>query len=178
VSATVDVIVDRQRRHRHGEGDPCAGGAQLANNRVWWIDVERWLVAHRINEIAVLCAQPLGERMIDELKAHVCRRLGIAVALIYGRPTRAVAVAVTDLGDYLARKRDPPPRVELPEPWPKVPRSPALGLLLHGRNARIPCRDRPVRSRFETLRARGILERRYRVYRASHIALYSIGAGA
>ena len=33
--------------------------------------------------------------------------------------------------------------------------------------------SRPVRSRFETLRADGILERRYRVYRVSHIALYS-----
>jgi hypothetical protein len=29
------------------------------------------------------------------------------------------------------------------------------------------------RSQFETLRANGILDRRYRVYRASHIALYS-----
>jgi hypothetical protein len=50
----------------------------------------------------------------------------------------------------------------------------ALGQLLHGRNARIPCRDlsRRVRSQFEALRADGILDRRYRVYRASHIALY------
>ena len=79
------------------------------NIKVWWIDAERWLTAHRINEIAVLCAQHLDERMIDELKAHVCRRLGIALALIYGRPTRAAAAPVTDLGDYLARKRDPPP---------------------------------------------------------------------
>jgi hypothetical protein len=30
-----------------------------------------------------------------------------------------------------------------------------------------------VRSRFEALQADGILDRRYRVYRASHIALYS-----
>jgi hypothetical protein len=51
----------------------------------------------------------------------------------------------------------------------------ALGLLLHGRKVRVPCRDlsRPVRSRFEALQADGILDRRYRVYRASHIALYS-----
>ena len=33
--------------------------------------------------------------------------------------------------------------------------------------------SRPVRSRFETLQADGILDGRYRVYRASHIALYS-----
>ena len=51
----------------------------------------------------------------------------------------------------------------------------ALGQLLGGRNVRIPCRDLswPVRSRFETLQADGILDRRYRVYRATHIALYS-----
>jgi hypothetical protein len=41
----------------------------------WWIDAERWLTAHRINEIAVLCAQHLDQRMTDELRAHVCRRL-------------------------------------------------------------------------------------------------------
>jgi hypothetical protein len=33
--------------------------------------------------------------------------------------------------------------------------------------------SRKVRSQFEALRANGILDRRYRVYRASHIALYS-----
>lgn len=51
----------------------------------------------------------------------------------------------------------------------------ALGLLLHGRNRRIPCRElsRPVGSWFEALQADGILERRYRAYRASHLALYS-----
>ncbi len=51
----------------------------------------------------------------------------------------------------------------------------ALGTLLRGRTARIPSRDlsRTVRARFEALRADGILDRRYRVYRASHIALYS-----
>ena len=65
---------------------------QLAPNiKVWWIDAERWLTAHRINEIAVLCAQHLDQRTTDELRAHVCRRLGVALALIYGRPTRAAA---------------------------------------------------------------------------------------
>jgi hypothetical protein len=48
-----------------------------------------------ITEIAVLCAQHLDESMIDELKAHVCRRLGIAVALIYGRAPRGRPTAVT-----------------------------------------------------------------------------------
>jgi hypothetical protein len=51
----------------------------------------------------------------------------------------------------------------------------ALGRLLDGRKVRVPCRDLswPVRLCFEALRADGILDRRYRVYRASHIALYS-----
>jgi hypothetical protein len=51
----------------------------------------------------------------------------------------------------------------------------ALGSLLRGRSVRIPCRElsRTVRSRFEALRIDGILDRRYRVYRASHVALYS-----
>ncbi len=96
---------------------------QLTNNKVWWIDAERWLTAHRITEIAVLCAQHLDKRTTDELQAHVCGRLGMALALIYGRPTRGAPAPVTDLGAYLARKRGPPPGGELPEPWPKVPRS-------------------------------------------------------
>ena len=41
---------------------------QLTNNKVWWFDAERWLTAHRITEIAVLCAQHLDQRTIDELK--------------------------------------------------------------------------------------------------------------
>jgi hypothetical protein len=93
------------------------------NIKVWWIDAERWLTAHRINEIALLCAQHLDEHMIDELKAHVCRRPGIALALIYGRPVRAGTAAMTDLGAYLSRTRDPPPRGDQAEPWPVVPRS-------------------------------------------------------
>lgn len=96
---------------------------QLTENKVWWLDAERWLTAHRINEIAVLSAQHLDERMIDELKAHVCARLGIALALIYGRPPRVAAAVLTDLGDYLARKRGPPGRGDPAEPWPQVPRS-------------------------------------------------------
>jgi hypothetical protein len=91
--------------------------------KVWWLSAERWLTAHRINEIAVLCAQNLGARVTDVLIAHVCGRLGIAVTLIYGRPTRAPVVAVTELGAYLARKRDQLSAGRLPEPWPQVPRS-------------------------------------------------------
>ena len=51
----------------------------------------------------------------------------------------------------------------------------ALGSLLRGRSVRLPSRElsRRVRSRLEALRADGILDRRYRGYRASHIALYS-----
>lgn len=49
----------------------------------------------------------------------------------------------------------------------------ALGSLLRGRNEGIPAikLSRKVRSRFEALRTNGILDRRYRVYRASHVAL-------
>jgi hypothetical protein len=95
---------------------------QLTENKVWWIDAERWLTAHRITEITVLSAQHLDERTTDELKDHA-GRLGIALALIYGRPPRAAAAVLTDLDDYLARKRDPPPPHDPAEPWPKVPRS-------------------------------------------------------
>ena len=51
----------------------------------------------------------------------------------------------------------------------------ALGWLLRGRSSRIlSCKlSREIRSRFEALRADGILDRRLGVYRASHIALYS-----
>lgn len=51
----------------------------------------------------------------------------------------------------------------------------ALGRLLRGRSERVPAikLSRTVRSRFEALRADGTLDRRYCVYRASHIALYS-----
>ena len=69
--------------------------------------------------------QHLDQRTIDELKTHVCSRLGVPVGLIYGRSTRRAAAAadVTDLGVYLARKRDPPPDGDQAEPWPQVPRS-------------------------------------------------------
>ena len=65
--------------------------------------------------------------------------------------------------------------VAIEEPW-AVERdyATALGSVLRGRSVRVPCRElsRAVRSRFETLRSDGILDRHYRVYRASHIALY------
>jgi hypothetical protein len=51
----------------------------------------------------------------------------------------------------------------------------ALGWLLRGRSSRIRARELTpnVRSQFETLRSDGIVDRSYRVYRASHVALYS-----
>jgi hypothetical protein len=33
---------------------------ERTNVKVWWIDAERWLAAHRIDEMVVLCAQHLG----------------------------------------------------------------------------------------------------------------------
>ena len=77
---------------------------QLTQSKVWWLDAERWLTAHRITEIAVLSAQHLDERTTDELKQHVGRRLGIALVLIYGRPPRAAAAVLTDLGDYVRQE--------------------------------------------------------------------------
>lgn len=50
-----------------------------------------------------------------------------------------------------------------------------MGWLLRGRSSRIRARELTpnVRSQFETLRSDGIVDRSYRVYRASHVALYS-----
>ena len=45
------------------------------------------------------------------------------MALTYGRSTRRAAAAMTELGDCLARKRDPAPDGDQAEPWPQVPRS-------------------------------------------------------
>jgi len=41
--------------------------------KVWWMDAERWLRAHRIAEVVVLCAQHLGDQAAQELKTHLKR---------------------------------------------------------------------------------------------------------
>jgi hypothetical protein len=90
--------------------------------RSGWIDAEKWLTAHRIDEIVVLCAQHLRDRLLDELKARLSA-LGIALSLVYGGPARIRAAATTSLGAYLTKQRDRPPRHSQHEPWPQVPRS-------------------------------------------------------
>jgi hypothetical protein len=34
--------------------------------RVYWMDAERWLTAHCVSEVAVLCAQHLGDRVTEK----------------------------------------------------------------------------------------------------------------
>ena len=65
------------------------------NLRVFWMDAERWLTAHRVREIVVLCAQHLGESVTEELKAHVSGRFRIALALIYSGRAAAKRAATT-----------------------------------------------------------------------------------
>jgi hypothetical protein len=114
-----------------------------SSGKVWWIDAETWLAAYRINEMVVLCAQHLGDRRLDELKARL-RALGIALSLVYGGPSRIRAAATTDLGAYLTKQRDPPPRHSQHEPWPRVPRSHPLRFSLR---LLATARARRVRSR-------------------------------
>ena len=51
--------------------------------KVWWMDAEQWLGAHRIAEVVVLCAQHLRGGTAEELELYVGRRLGIALACVY-----------------------------------------------------------------------------------------------
>jgi hypothetical protein len=96
--------------------------------KVWWMDAERWVVAHRVSEIVVLCAQHLGDRVTEELKEHVCGRLRIALMLVYGGPARTAPPATTTLDGYLAQQHRPPSAHVRCRPWPQVPRSHPLRL--------------------------------------------------
>jgi hypothetical protein len=91
--------------------------------KVWWMDAERWLRAHRITEVVVLCAQHLGKRARDELETEVGRRQGIALIFVYGGATRGAPAATTTLEAYLARQRRSLPLHGRSRPWPLVPRS-------------------------------------------------------
>jgi hypothetical protein len=93
-----------------------------SSGKVWWIDAEKWLTAHRIIEIVVLYPQHLGDRRLDELNARL-RALEIALTLVYGGPARVRTAATTNLGPYLTRQRDPLRRHSEHESWPRVPRS-------------------------------------------------------
>jgi hypothetical protein len=72
--------------------------------KVFWEDAVRWLVAHRIAEVVVLCAQHLRGGTAEELELHV-RRLGIALTFIYSGPVRVPRAATTTLGAFLAQPR-------------------------------------------------------------------------
>ena len=96
------------------------------NLRVFWMDAERWLTAHRVREIVVLCAQHLGASVTEELKAHVSGRFRLALALIYSGRAAAKRAATTTLDAYLGKPRHPPQPDGRPRHWPQVPRSDPL----------------------------------------------------
>jgi hypothetical protein len=96
--------------------------------KVWWMDAERWLRAHGITEIVALCAQHLGDRVTEELRTELGRRLGLALTFIYSGSVRGAPPATTTLGAYLARQRRPPSTRLRSRPWPQVPRSHPLRL--------------------------------------------------
>jgi hypothetical protein len=96
--------------------------------KVYWMDGQRWLVAHAITEIVVLCAQHLGGVMTNELEREIGGRLGIALVLVYSGPARPPRPATTTLGALLARPRRPLPTTSRVRAWPRVPRSHPLRL--------------------------------------------------
>ena len=44
--------------------------------KVYWTDARRWLVAHVVTEVIVLCAQHLGRDTTDELEREICGGTG------------------------------------------------------------------------------------------------------
>jgi hypothetical protein len=95
--------------------------------KVWWMDAERWLLAHRVSEVAALGAQHLSDGVTEELEAQ-CGKLGIALTLVYGGRVAARRAVTTTLDAYLARQRRPPASQRRSLPWPRVPRSHPLRL--------------------------------------------------
>jgi hypothetical protein len=90
-------------------------------------------------------------------------------------PVRPILRAVDDRSVPVLQVPEAAPEPIIDTTPPKEEFAVALGRLLQGRNARIRPRRLPpqLRSRFQALRADGILDRSYGAYRASHIALYS-----
>jgi hypothetical protein len=93
-----------------------------SSGKVWWTDAAKWLTAHSISEIVVLCAQHLGDRILVEVRTRL-RGLDIALTLVYGGPARVRTSATTSLGAYVTERRDPARPRSQPERWPRVPRS-------------------------------------------------------
>ena len=96
--------------------------------KVFWMDAERWLVAHQIAEMVVLSAQHLRGGTAEQLERHVAR-LRIALILVYNGPAPARVPATTTLTAFLTRPRRPqPPARSRTRRWPRVPRSHPLRL--------------------------------------------------
>jgi hypothetical protein len=97
---------------------------QLQRNpvEVWWSDAERWLAAHDIGEVAVLCAQHLDEPLVEMLKWRL-NQLEITPILIYGGAVQNQRPATTTLNAWLAGEHRRAPSRASPQPWPRVPRS-------------------------------------------------------
>jgi Phage integrase family len=136
------------------------------------------LSARGAHEVITSIAAKAG--LDDRVTAHVLRH-SFATTLVRGGTDLVIAAellgharleipwhaASSEPSDDIAGED-----IAVDEPTPLERKSAdALGTLLRGSTARIPSRDlsRTVRARFEALRADGILDRRYRVYRASHI---------
>jgi hypothetical protein len=95
-----------------------------------WLDVTRWLTAHRITELVLLQAQHLSEPVLDELAEEVAGRLSVRIVLVHSGTIDAAAAAcpAIDLATLATRARPPalPQRHE--RAWPAVPRAHPLRL--------------------------------------------------
>ncbi len=89
--------------------------------RVYREDAQRWLRAHGISEVIVLCAQHLGGDAAAELRRFLTG-LGITLTLVYGGTGRAPP-ATTTLSALVRRARAAPRAAPRPQRWPEVPRS-------------------------------------------------------
>lgn len=85
-----------------------------------WIDVARWLYAHGVHTLVVLCCQHVSPEILYELETTITG-FDVSLILVYGRdcPDRQRTTIATLLD------RPQPPAFEPPdrEPWPEVPRS-------------------------------------------------------
>lgn len=143
---------------------------------VSWGDAERWLTAHAVDELVVLCAQHLGQRTLETLQARICRGLGIAVTLVHGGPAATRGAASTTLDAYLSRERRQPEQTSPTQPWPRVPRSHPLRLRYDCRQQlaadEFACVERLLIASTRRLRGwrsspRGTLERAFAVVSAA-----------
>jgi hypothetical protein len=85
-----------------------------------WIDVARWLYAHGVHTLVVLCCQHVSPETLYELEATITG-FDVSLILVYARdcPDRQRTTIATLMD------RPQPPVLEPPDrdPWPEVPRS-------------------------------------------------------